>query len=455
MSSPDWNKPIPKDDPVLAEIQGNWLKGHGRDNTRNLFFKFSDPVKSKAFVTALGKLITYTNDQLVQTAAFKQIGRVDQTLLVAFFTASGYKKLGVPVAKLPPDPKFQAGMKASQAALHDPLVANWEGLFREEIDVLVLVAGDYDKWLQDKVDEVLALAKTNAVSLLGIETGLAVRNSANQGIEHFGYVDGRSQPLFYAPDIDSEKLRIDAELITPEWDFVFKPRQFLDLYPDDTVRGSYFVFRKLEQNVRGFKTHEQDLATYLDLEGEDRERAGAMVVGRFEDGTPVTTYDEARAPEGAVPNAFDYSKDTDGLRCPFSAHIRKVNPREAGSAFRDPIMARRGIPFGQRDHHPNDPIPLEDLPTGGVGLLFQAYMSSLVKQFEFTQISWANNATFEKPGTGVDPIIGEGDIGHEQWPLVYGEGPLVKFDFANFVTMKGGEYFHAPAKLFFTTLTFK
>ena len=51
--------------------------------------------------------------------------------------------------------------------------------------------------------------------------------------------------------------------------------------------GSYFVFRKLEQNVRGFKVREQELADALGLVGDERERAGAMAVGRFEDGTPL------------------------------------------------------------------------------------------------------------------------------------------------------------------------
>ena len=33
---------------------------------------------------------------------------------------------------------------------------------------------------------------------------------------------------------------------------------------------------------------EQQFANQLGLENEDGERAGAMIIGRFEDGTPVT-----------------------------------------------------------------------------------------------------------------------------------------------------------------------
>ena len=51
--------------------------------------------------------------------------------------------------------------------------------------------------------------------------------------------------------------------------------------------GSFLVYRKLEQNVRAFKKQEARIAGKLGLKGEDAERAGALLVGRFEDGTPV------------------------------------------------------------------------------------------------------------------------------------------------------------------------
>ena len=112
---------------------------------------------------------------------------------------------------------------------------------------------------------------------------------------------------------------------------------------DDVSYGSFFIFRKLEQFVRGFKKREVEIAEILSLEGEKSELAGAMIVGRFEDGTPVTMSDEARKLK--PPNDFNYAGDP-GSRCPFHAHIRKVNPRgSSGTEERSHIMARRGIPF--------------------------------------------------------------------------------------------------------------
>jgi deferrochelatase/peroxidase EfeB len=90
--------------------------------------------------------------------------------------------------------------------------------------------------------------------------------------------------------------------------------------------GSYLVFRKLEQNVRGFKHREEQLARWLGLKGSAVQKAGALIMGRFTDGTPLTSSAVNGMNEG-VPNNFNYAEDTDGTRCPFSAHIRKVNPR--------------------------------------------------------------------------------------------------------------------------------
>ena len=75
--------------------------------------------------------------------------------------------------------------------------------------------------------------------------------------------------------------------------------------------GSYFVFRKLEQNVRLFKDEEEKLADRLGLTGDDAERAGAMIIGRFEDGTPLAVQADAGS-HSPVQNDFTYDSDGDG-----------------------------------------------------------------------------------------------------------------------------------------------
>jgi Dyp-type peroxidase family len=272
-----------------------------------------------------------------------------------------------------------------------------------------------------------------------------------EGVEHFGYVDGRSQPLFLAEDVEREA--------RSTWDPAFPPAQFLVKDPGDdqpTSFGSFFVFRKLEQDVKGFHAQEEALAAALGLAGGPfEERAGALLVGRFEDGTPVAL-DPLPADMPPV-NDFDFRGDEQGSRCPFVAHVRKTNPRgespfhlakDLGFAStvrqeRGHLMARRGITYGARayDEATND---FTDEPSGGVGLLFMAYMASLEDQFEFTQATWANNPNFVTGGVGVDPVIGQGPGEPVAVKDGWG-GNQAQFDFGRFVTLKGGEYFFAPS----------
>ena len=96
--------------------------------------------------------------------------------------------------------------------------------------------------------------------------------------------------------------------------------------PPIPAYGSYLVFRKLEQNVRGFQDQLDELAKALQLQGHDRQRAEALVMGRFRDGTPVVLQ-ATPGQHDPVPNNFDFADDALGLKCPFQAHIRRMNPR--------------------------------------------------------------------------------------------------------------------------------
>ncbi|NJP83107.1 peroxidase, partial [Streptomyces sp. AA8] len=101
--------------------------------------------------------------------------------------------------------------------------------------------------------------------------------------------------------------------------------------------------------------------------------------------------------------------------------------------------------------------PGDEPPEGGVGLLFMAFNSNLVDQFEFTQLNWANSSRFPKfgsePAPGLDPVIGQGDRIPATWPQVWGEeaGQEVPAP-AEAVTMKGGEYFFMPSLPFLRSL---
>ena len=302
---------------------------------------------------------------------------------------------------------------------------------------------------------------------MSIQEGHGLHNRNGDGIEHFGYVDGRSQPIFLTEDVEAERLRQDG---ATNWDPKFGPGRAI--VPDKTGAdplsqfGSYLVFRKLEQDVRKFKVEEGKLAQRLGLAGNDVERAGAMIVGRFEDGTPLAIQVDAGS-HSPVQNDFTYNSDGEGGKCPFFAHIRKVNPRSSGG-FEPPagerfhIMARRGQTYGVRTDDPNDG-KTTNKPTKDVGLLFMAFNSNISEQFEFAQKSWANSSGFPKVPTGrvapgLDMVIGQGtrpDIDSpKMWGADFGVAAQHKkvAPVPQAVTMKGGEYFFMPSLPTLTSL---
>ena len=464
---------------MLDELQPNIIKAHTREFLQILFLKFDQAAAGKKFLKSLASPATGTplmksaKAHLLEVQAFnagKKAGKTNPPSGTSYvgvgITEAGYTALGIPAAKHPADPSFKKGMK--HAALADPAVTKWDKHFRSDIHAVVLV-GDATKQPRDAtLASVRAMiAASPGVVVLGEDSGHGLHNKNGEGIEHFGYVDGRSQPIFLTEEIDEEKLRQDG---TTTWDPAFAPSRVIVSDPASPSPakqfGSYFVFRKLEQNVKLFKTEEKKLAQRLKLKGDDEERAGAMIVGRFEDGTPLTSQfaDGSHSP---VPNNFNYDSDPEGGKCPFFGHIRKMNPRGSGGfepvdGERKHIMARRGQTYGVRTDDPNDG-KFSNKPTSGVGLLFMAFNAVIGEQFEFAQKSWANNPNFPKvpagsASPGLDLVIGQGARPDITCPLTWGAdiddpasnkkttAPLQA------VTMKGGEYFFMPSLAFLRSL---
>jgi Dyp-type peroxidase family len=463
---------------MLRSLQGNILKGHGRHFTANIFFRFDDKkiLESRRVLRELANYhLTDAHRQLLENRRFKETGQAGGAFCHLALSFKGYEALGL-VNSAPVDSDFRKGMRHQDNVndLTDPPVTAWEAPFQQEIHGVLLVAQATESATAELTGTLTELLQNAGCTIVHIQRGKALFDAEGNGIEHFGYVDGRSQPLMLKEDIDEEA----ATAGTSRWDPAFPLQTALVKDPgtsDAFSFGSFFIFRKLEQNVRAFKRREQEIADILGLTGDDRELAGALIVGRFEDGTPVTLSKEARGQ--TPPNNFNYAGDA-GSRCPFHAHIRKTNPRGSSGAGpesqeRAHLMARRGIPFEdvKRPMHPAELPEAEDLaeftskvephlPTGGVGLLFMAYNHTIANQFKFTQQSWANNPNFPlQPGGphGIDPVIGQGpnNPGEQKLPKEWDNpalGANNTCSFAGFVSMKGGEYFFSPSLTFLKNL---
>lgn len=479
-----WSTANAAEQKVMTNLQGNILKGHGRDHTENIFFAFGpDPLKVKRALREIGNdHVTNAYRQLLDTKEFKQNEKstcecnLGTTFCSLFITARGYRQLGEKFKAPEKNDAFaDDGMKSgtSRALLGDPILANWEAEFQKDISAMLLVADDDTRRGDEVVAALVKLLEEAGCEIIKRQKGKAIKNEDGNGLEHFGYVDGRSQPLMLLEDIESES-RDDG---IAHWDptsglnraLVIDP---LAKDPEGLSYGSFFIFRKLEQRVRAFKTAEQKVANKLGLEGkEPRELAGALLVGRFEDGTPVTMSDEAKGRKKPR-NDFNYDADQAGSRCPFHSHIRKTNPRGSSEVENEQshLMVRRGITYEdkERDVHPGDLLGPEDeqefmlkvaplLPEGGVGLLFMAYNAKLDEQFVYTQASFANDINLPTKLAGLDGVIGQPALppAHHVYKKVWDDPTSedVTFDgFNDFVRMKGGEYFFAPSVRYLRSL---
>ncbi|MEG4444394.1 Dyp-type peroxidase [Microcoleus sp. AT9_B5] len=466
---------------MLDDLQGNILKSHERDYSTHILIKFkSDQDAVKKWIGCFTeKFVMSAKKQLDDNPKFRSNCQEVEGLFANFFLSyNGYKALGFELdaggSGEFPSPAFKVGLRQFRTILFDPPVEEWEKNFQNEIHAFILLAdNDRDnlaKQAKQIVEEVGRVAE-----IVHTEVGIVLKNKKGQTIEHFGFRDGVSQPLFLKEDIELAK-----EQGTDLWDASAPLELVLIKDPfgeGEHSFGSYCVYRKLEQDVRGFREAERELAKKLRLSDRDVERAGALVVGRFRDGTPVTLSPSEQNPD-TVPNNFNYDGDRDGMKCPFHAHIRKANPRgdkndkyQTLEEHRQRRIVRRAVSYGEMPNARDNSLSklsrfenqLEHLkelkvqPASGekVGLLFLCFQRDIFNQFMFMQKNWANNQHFVNYTTGLDGIAGQGkkQIEGQAWPKEWGKDEKVPFDFYNFVTMKGGEFFFAPSISFLKNIS--
>jgi Dyp-type peroxidase family len=474
--------------PMLEKLQGNVLKPHGRNVERHVFLRFTgSPAEVRQWIREkLVPRILTSAAQFDQAAARRADPDFDGGMVTLFYLSSaGYRFLGFNPRVFESE-AFRKGMKDQGDGIvaealgfgnKDPKPVRWERGFRGEIHAMVQLGDDAAD--ETRLLNGLSLLQTelaNLAEILTVETGRALRRTVRDGqqlerpepIEHFGYFDGISQPLFTADDLQNYYDDGKGTQGPGAWDpsatleLVLVDDPFAD---EEDAYGSYFVYRKLHQDFGRFEDRVADCAQAI---GHSPDLAGAMAVGRFKDGTPVADF---AVPTANYTNDFVFkSGDPDGFKCPVHAHVRKVNPRgttprTSPERERRRRIARRGIPYGKPMPDICDAVQTDSDPHGDRGLLFMCFQANIEDQFQFIQRVWVDNPNFPTnvlnlpsilggQDSGDDPLIGQDQNEPQRWPKTWDNSAAgrTKFNFESAVTLKGGEYFFAPSRPFLAAL---
>jgi Dyp-type peroxidase family len=170
-------------------------------------------------------------------------------------------------------------------------------------------------------------------------------------VADFGFLDGISQPVvkgFTANEVPGPAPVPNGVILTGrDGDVNTRPSWALD--------GTFMAFRYFQQFVPEFNKYlldnsVQNTNNNLTVQG-GADFLGARMFGRWKSGAPLELAPEVDNPTlGSDPqrnNNFDYSGDTNESKCPFSAHIRKTNPRtDIGTVAPEFRAIRSSIPYG-------------------------------------------------------------------------------------------------------------
>jgi len=357
----DPTHPRAEDEPILEvdEIQGNILGGFSKDHQMLLFLKITNVANFKGWLKAVTPFVATASEVISFNRLFKSLrvrqgkeGAVKSTWINLAFTYTGMHQLAASdlLEADFTDPSFKQGLAARSPALGDPTQAanpgnpaHWVvGGTATPVDAVILVASDDAADLDRAVkrfenpDPADAALKLAGATIVYHQPGNNLPGKLS-GHEHFGFLDGVSQPgirgrVSDAPgDVltprqnpnDRGQGKPGQDLLWPG-EFVFGyPRQDAEAAsiaepgplstagPHWSRNGSYLVFRRLKQDVFGFHSFLKATAAAHAAQGAgSAEAVGARLVGRWPSGAPVLRTPRVTA---GVPDYQHLGVDTPGL----------------------------------------------------------------------------------------------------------------------------------------------
>jgi deferrochelatase/peroxidase EfeB len=427
------------------------------------------------------------------------------------FTRQGLERLGVPPAILNGfSAEFLSGMvgednrsrRLGDVGANSPDTWLW-GTQHNTPDLMAMIYAlpeHFEEWKNTLQTEILR----SGFALLQ-----CLPTTDMKGVEPFGFVDGVSSPT-----VDWERRRNPAgdqlayENILMLGEFVLGYPNEYGLYTNRPTiddgsadlpnaedapnlkdigrNGTYLVMRQIDQDVRGFWRflHEQSC-------GDDArtQELAEKLVGRKMSGESMLPQSPNKIP-GVGPDAddlrrnqFTFESDPQGVACPFGAHIRRANPRNADlppgtpSSFfgrlaatlaldqvfnhddndihRDSVAStrfhrvlRRGREYGAllTPAERLEPASSNETPTG---LNFICLNANIGRQFEFVQSAWIQSEKFDNLGSESDALLGNREpvagCPSDNFSLPVAGGLRQQLHrVPRFTTVRGGAYFFLP-----------
>ncbi|KAM6499969.1 hypothetical protein JOM56_005477 [Amanita muscaria] len=459
----------------LANIQGDILGGLPKKTQTNVFFRILNvPVFRKQLKTLVPR-ITTADQVLKHRQDIKNHKDKGNTGLLKIsgvniaFSHFGFVKLGINDSKLagpggPANDPYIKGQLSDSQSLNDPgtgagptFQPNWLPEFKQQLHGIIVFTGDSHATVDANKKAVLAIfgipGTAPSIQVITSITG-DVRPGKEAGHEHFGFLDGISNPAVIGFDTNPPPgpapVRSGIILLGHDGDDVPTRDPWM-------VDGSFLAFRYLFQLVPEFNKFLQNnpikVPGLSDAEGS--ELLGARLVGRWKSGAPVDLRpfddDPALAADPQKNNNFAFTAElTTQKICPFAAHVRKTNPRaDLNNNVETHRILRRGIQFGP-EVTPDEQKQNKTIENRG--LIFHSYQSDISNGFRFLQTLWANNPAFPFTETtpqqpGFDAIIGQAPAG--QTRSLSGtdpDNPATSLTLpVLWVVPRGGEYFFSPS----------
>jgi Dyp-type peroxidase family len=505
----------------LADIQGNIIQDFvsGFPAARFVFLHVKDPEQGRAFVLEYRAKVT-TALRWASSGAYVQkiqATKPDVAINIAF-TFAGFLALGLPtrtLARMPPE--FIDGMKVRAPILGDEdnksaedgtgqcetALLKWDPIWGERVHIMIGLNAGLD---ENSGGPIAALeVETAYLQALCAKHGIAIvpghgKNNApwQDGCailektkatykpvprEHFGFIDGISNPVFEGqfgdPQADAIMAIGNGKILDKKPDGAADSRwaplatgeillghpdeaqETADMAPPDSVmrNGTFLVYRKLHENIASFNNFfnraSQEYAKANNVSQTDACLIlKAKMAGRWPDGVSVEV-----APTIAEWNAFNakyankdlqlsyvdftYGDDPQGLRCPVASHMRRTNTRDSLTGKSSALnnrrrILRRGLPYGKTANDDD----------GEHGIIFLAMCASISRQFEFVQQQWINYGLDSNAGNDTCPIAGNRK-GDAKFIVPVDPGsdaaPFICADIPQFVETRGGDYFFLPS----------